>query len=110
MLISSGLPQNLWGEALLTTNYLWNRIPHKKSQNIPYKKWKGRKPSYKFLKVWGCLAKVVVPKSKMVKIGQKTVDCIFIGYASNNCAYRFIVHKSDISDIHVNTIKEWNIL
>ena len=106
MLISSGLPQNLWGEALSTANYLLNRIPHKKSQNIPYEKWKGRKPSYKFLKVWGCLAKVVVPKPKMVKIGPKTVDCIFIGYASNNCAYRFIVHKSDISDIHVNTIME----
>ena len=40
MLISSGLPQNLWGEALLTANYLLNRIPHKKSQNIPYEKWK----------------------------------------------------------------------
>ncbi|KAL4011256.1 hypothetical protein IC575_028308 [Cucumis melo] len=87
MLISSGLPQNLWGEALLTANYLLNRIPHKKSQNIPYEKWKGRKSSYKFLKVWGCLAKVAVPKSKVVKIGPKTVDCIFIGYASNSCAY-----------------------
>ena len=53
MLISSGLPQNLWGEALLTANYLLNKIPHKKSQNIPYEKWKGRKPSYKFLKVGG---------------------------------------------------------
>ena len=51
-----------------------------------------------------CLAKVVVPKPKMVKIGQKIVDCIFIGCASNNCAYRFLVHKSDILDIHVNTI------
>ena len=51
MLISSGLPKNLWGEALLIANYLLNRIPHKKSQNIPYEKWKGRKPSYKFLKV-----------------------------------------------------------
>ncbi|KAL4038513.1 hypothetical protein IC575_002134 [Cucumis melo] len=38
MLISSSLPQNLWGEALLTENYLLNRIPHKKSQNIPYEK------------------------------------------------------------------------
>ena len=91
---------------MLTANYLLNRIPHKKSQNIPYEKWKGRKPSYKFLKVWGCLAKVVVPKPKMVKIGPKTVDCIFIGYASNSCAYRFIVHKLDISDIHVNIIME----
>ena len=61
------------------------------------------------LRVWH-LTKVVVLKPKMVKIGATTIDCIFIGYTSNNCAYRFLVHKSDISDIHVNTIKEWNIL
>ena len=42
MLISLGLPQNLWGEVLLRANYLLNRIPYKKSQNIPYEKWKGR--------------------------------------------------------------------
>ena len=27
MLVSSGAPQNLWGEALLTTNYILNRVP-----------------------------------------------------------------------------------
>ena len=30
----------------------------------------------------------------------------FIGYATNSSAYRFLVHKSDISDIHNNTIIE----
>ena len=32
------------------------------------------------------------------------MDCIFIGYALNSSAYRFLVHKSEISDIHVNMI------
>ena len=50
---------------------------------------------YKYLKVWGCLAKVEVPPPKQVTIGPKTVDCIFIGYALNSSAYRFIVHKSE---------------
>ena len=40
--------------------------------------WKGRKPSYKYLRVWGCLAKVEVPPPKQVAIGPKTNDCIFI--------------------------------
>ena len=31
MLISSGLPQNLWGEAILSTNYILNRIPPKRT-------------------------------------------------------------------------------
>ena len=106
MLISSGLPQNLWGEALLSANYILNRLPHKKLDKTPYELWKGRSPSYKYLKVWGCLAKVMVPIPKMIKIGPKTIDCIFIGYAINSSAYRFLVHKYDIPDIHVNTIIE----
>ena len=61
MLISSGLPQNLWGETLLSANYILNKLPHKKLDKTPYSLWKGRSPSYKYLKVWGCLAKVMVP-------------------------------------------------
>ena len=56
--------------------------------------------------MWGCLAKVMVPIPKRIKIGPKTIDCIFIGYAINSSAYRFLVHKYDILDIHVNTIIE----
>ena len=54
----------------------------------------------------GCLARVVVPPPKKVKIGPKTIDCIFIGYACNSAAYRFHVHESNIPDIHKNTIME----
>ena len=106
MLLSSELPQNLWEEALLSANYTLNKVLHKKTRKAPYKLWKGHRPCYKYLKVWGCLAKVAVPKPKMIKIGPKTIDCVFIGYAHNSSAYRFLVHKSDIPDIHVNTFIE----
>jgi len=33
LLHESGLAQNMWGEALLTTNYILNRIPHKVTAN-----------------------------------------------------------------------------
>ena len=56
--------------------------------------------------MWGCLAKVEVPIPKKVKIGPKTVHCVFIGYAHNRIAYRFLIHKSEIIDMHVNTIIE----
>ena len=49
MLISSGLPQNMWGEAVLSANYLLNKIPRKQEDKTPYELWKGRAPSYKFL-------------------------------------------------------------
>ena len=56
--------------------------------------------------MWGCLAKVVVSLPKRVKIGPKTVDCVFIGYTANSKACRFLVHKYDNPEIHVNTIIE----
>ena len=56
--------------------------------------------------MWGCLANVAILTPKKVKIGPKTVDCIFIGYAQNSSAYRFLVYKSEIPDIHKNTIME----
>ena len=68
MLVSFGLPQNMWGEIILSANYLLNKIPKKKVENTPYELWRGRQPSYKHLRVWGCLAKVAVSPPKKVKI------------------------------------------
>ncbi|GJW97442.1 retrovirus-related pol polyprotein from transposon TNT 1-94 [Tanacetum coccineum] len=106
MLISSGMSQDMWGEAILTATYLLNKIPRKEKEETPYELWMGRKPSYQYLRVWGCLAKVAVPTPKAQKIGPKSVDCIFIGYAKKSTAYRFIVHESKNPDIQKNTIME----
>ena len=106
MLISSGLPHNLWGEAILSSNHILNKIPHKKKDVTPYELWKEIKPSYKYLNVWGCLAKVVIPNLIKVKIDSKIVYCVFIGYSNNSSAQRFLVYKSNIPDIHKNTIIE----
>ncbi|GJU14257.1 retrovirus-related pol polyprotein from transposon TNT 1-94 [Tanacetum coccineum] len=78
MLISSGMSQDMWGEAILMATYLLNKIP----------------------------PKVAVPTPKAQKIGPKSVDCIFIGYAKNSSAYRFIVHESKNPDIQKNTVME----
>jgi len=34
------------------------------------------------------------------------MDCIFIGYALNNSAYKFLAHKTGILNIHLNMIIE----
>ena len=106
MLISSGLSENLWEEDLLSSCFILNRIPSKASDKTPYKLWKGRTPNLGFLKVWGCLTKVNIPEPKKKKLGSKIMDTIFIGYAQNSNAYRFLVIKSEISDIANNTILE----
>ena len=66
MLICSNGPGNLWREAL-TTFFLQNRIPHKKTGKTPYELWKDYQPNLKYLRVWGCLAKVMLPNPKKRK-------------------------------------------
>ena len=94
------------GEALLTASHVLNRIPNRNKETTPYEYWIGRKPSLSYLRTWGCLAKVNVPISKKRKLGPKTVDYVFLGYAHHSIAYRFLVVKSKVPDMHVDTIFE----
>ena len=104
LLISASAFDNLWGETILSACHLQNRIPYKKTSRTPYELWKGHAPNLKYLKVWGCLAKVMLPDPEKRKIGSKTSNCMFIGYASNSVAYKFLVLKIDV--LECNTIIE----
>jgi hypothetical protein len=53
---------------------------------------------------WGCLAKVNVAINKKRKLGPKTVDCVFLGYAIHSVGYRFLIINSKVPDMHVGTI------
>ena len=55
MLLSSGLSENLWGEAILSACFIQNRVPIKGFDKTPYEIWKKRTPNLKILKVWGVL-------------------------------------------------------
>jgi hypothetical protein len=66
----------------------------------------GRKPSLSYLHTWGCMTKVNVPINKKCKLGPRIVDCVFLGYASCSIAYRFLVVKSEVPDVYVDTIME----
>ena len=65
-----------------------------------------RKPSLSYLRTWGCLAKINIPINKKRKLGPKIVDCVFLGYAQRSIAYRFLVVKSEVLDMHVDSIME----
>ena len=54
----------------------------------------------------GCLAKVNLPINKKRKLGPKIVDCVFLGYAQRSIAYKFLVVKSEIPDVHIDSIME----
>ena len=105
LLLNSGLPRYMWGEALNTACHILNRV-HK--EGTPFEFWKCRKPSLKYFRVWECLAKVLVPKHKRKKLGPKTVDAVFLGYVKTSYVFRFLVIKSEIPSIDVNTIVEFS--
>ena len=94
------------GEALLIASHVLNRIPNRNKETTPYENSVGRKPSLSYLRMWGYLAKVNVPISKKCKLGPKTVDCVFLGYAHRSIVYRFLVVKSKVPNMHVDTIME----
>jgi hypothetical protein len=52
------------------------------------------------------LTKVNVPINKKRKLGPKTVDYVFLEYAHHSAAYRFLVIKSEIHDVHIDTFLE----
>jgi hypothetical protein len=47
-----------------------------------------------------------VPINKKHKLGPKTIDCVFLGYAFHNIRYRFLIIKSGVLDMLVGTIME----
>ena len=54
----------------------------------------------------GLFGKSQYTSAEKKKLGPKTLDCVFLGYAQNNTAYSFLVVKSDSPDVSVYTIME----
>src|SRR5271155_4733768 len=63
LLADSGLPFPLWGWAVSTSQYLWNRLPTSvlPSGVTPFELHHGRKPDSSHLRVWGCQCFVIIP-------------------------------------------------
>jgi hypothetical protein len=78
----------------------------KSKEKTSYEELIGRKPSLSYLRTWGCLTKVNVPINKKRKLSPKTVDCVFLEYAHHSTAYRFLVIKSEIHDVHIDIFLE----
>ncbi|GJX57724.1 zinc finger, CCHC-type containing protein [Tanacetum coccineum] len=105
MLSYSGLSQGFWGEVMLTTCYLLNRVPDKSNKMTPYELWTKKKPNLNYLRVWGCRAVVRLLDLKLKTLGEKGIECIFVGYAEHSKAFRFYVIKHNDS-VSTNCIIE----
>jgi hypothetical protein len=89
MLKVKGLPNQFWGEAVLTAVYILNRTPTKSVEGaIPFDVWYGRKPSVHHFRTFGCIVYVKNTKPFLSKLEDWGRWMIFIGYEQCTKAYR----------------------
>jgi transposase InsO family protein len=106
MLETLGLSKEWWGEEILAACHVLNKVPTKNKEIIPFNEWEKRKLNISYLRTWGCLTKVNVSINKKRKLGLKTVDCVFLGYAFHSILYKFLIINSGVLDMFVGTIME----
>ena len=87
MMSHTTLPISFWGYALETAIHILNRVPSKSVDTTPYEIWRGKKPSLKFVKIWGCPA--YVKKQNPDKLETRSEKCNFIGYPKGGFGYYF---------------------
>ena len=73
--------------------HILNLVPSKSVPNTPKELWSGRKPSMKYLHIWGCLAHVL--KGKFDKLEAKIEVCMFLGYSKETKGYLFYNHRDN---------------
>lgn len=113
MLISKNMPKMLWTEAVVWAVYILNRCPTLAVKHVtPQEAWSGRKPSVKYLKVWGCLAHTHVPKVGRSKLDARSSVCIFLGIDQETKGYRlFDVESNKVitsKDVTFEEDKAWD--
>ncbi|GKC92342.1 zinc finger, CCHC-type containing protein [Tanacetum coccineum] len=71
----------------------------------PYELWTKRKPNLNYLRVWGCRVVVRLSDPKLKTLGERGIECIFVGYAEHSKAFRFYVIEPNNS-VSINSIIE----
>ena len=89
LLADSGLPMTFWGWAVLTSQYLRNRLPTSTlPTNItPFEALSKKKPDLSHLRVWGSQCFVTIPPEIRTKGGPRRFEAIFIGYEDDRIGW-----------------------
>ena len=81
MLLTAGLPKTYWEEAVATTCYVQNRVPHANDpKTTPYFHWFGKPPNVQHLRIFGCVAYPVKALDLRKKLDPTSTRMIFVGY------------------------------
>jgi transposase InsO family protein len=91
MLNQAGLDKTYWSHAVLTATHIRNRLPTVALDGMtPFEAFYGYKPSLHHLRVFGCRAYALIPKSQRNKMDVKAHLCINLGYAPGYKAYHLL--------------------
>jgi len=83
------LPLNFWGECVLHSVYLINRVPSPLiGNNTPFQLLHGTTPEYANLKVFGCLCFASTSAHNRNKMAPRARKCVFIGMPTGVKGYR----------------------
>lgn len=89
LLKEKGMPAMFWGEAVRHSIYILNRVPTKVLKGeTPYEAWKGKKPDLSFIRVFGCLVYVKVPKEMVQKLDDRSTKMVYLGKEPGSKAHR----------------------
>jgi hypothetical protein len=90
MILHSGLPKNMWAEALQTAIYIRNHSPTKSFDRTPIEGWTGRRPDLAHFRIFGSECFAFVADSKRKDLDPKSIPCVFLGYSQDRKAYRLL--------------------
>nr|GFA02184.1 zinc finger, CCHC-type [Tanacetum cinerariifolium] len=82
-----------------------SRVPNKRNLITPYELYTKKKPNLNYLKIYGCRAVVRLPYPKLETLGERGIECIFVGYAENSKAFSIYVIETNDS-VSINSIIE----
>lgn len=89
--LQAGLPLSFWGDCVITSVYLINRLPSAVIQNLtPYEKLFKRKPTYHHIRTFGCLAFASNPIKDKDKFMSRGVPCLFLSYPNYKKGYKVL--------------------
>jgi ribonuclease HI len=91
LLLHSGLPLQLWGEAVSHAAYLHNITYSKTTGSTPWKLFYGVTPNLSDLRTFGCIAYYRVPDELRQKLDPKSKLGYYLGPASKSKASRILV-------------------
>lgn len=85
-----GLAKYFWGDCVLTSAYLINRLPTSSHHHkTPYEVLHHKQPTYNHLKPFGCLALAYNPALNNDKLNPR-VPCLFLGYLVTQKGYKLL--------------------